>query len=298
MNVIIVLNYNDFDNTFHYVNRIRNYAKLDYILIVDNCSTDESFERLQNLKDDKVNVIRTDRNEGYASGNNFGVRYLEKNNIIPEYLIISNPDIEISEQDLEHLFAEFDKLPSDTFEISGLIYDRDMKVTWNYAWRKLTYGLLLRESTFIIDKILSYLKIRGREYDKQYAKENKIIEVDVVPGCFFIAKYELWKKVDGFTEGSFLYFEEDILAHKAHKAGFHNYIISDAKVIHMQGETINKNIASKWRKLIIYLNGCLFYIQNTLKAGKIRIFILKLVYYLSMFEKIIYYRLYHLFRKK
>ena len=74
MNVIIVLNYNDFDNTFHYINRIRNYAKLDYILIVDNCSTDESFERLQKLKDDKVNVIRTDRNEGYASGNNFGVR--------------------------------------------------------------------------------------------------------------------------------------------------------------------------------------------------------------------------------
>lgn len=298
MNAIIILNYNDFDNTYNYINHIKNYSKLDYILIVDNCSTDDSFQRLCRVKDKKINVIKTEKNEGYAYGNNFGVRYLESHNIIPEYLIISNPDIEISERDLEHLFAEFDHLSSDTFAISGLIYDRNMKVTEKYAWKKVTYRMILRESTYIIDKILRGLNIRGREYGIQYAQSGKIIEVDVIPGCFFIAKYELWKRVNGFTEGSFLYFEEDILADKVHKAGLHNYIITDAKVKHLQGETVNKNIASNWKKFKIYFNGCLFYIQKTLKVGKIKLCILKLTYYLSMVEKTLYYSLRRLLSKK
>lgn len=288
MNAMIILNYNDFENTFNYINRIKDYTQLDYILIVDNCSTDDSFQRLSELKNNKINIVRTDGNNGYAYGNNFGVRYLEENHIIPENLIISNPDIEIAEDDFNRLLVEFDHLPSDTFAISGMIYDRNMKVNEKYAWKQLSYGMIIRESTFILNKILRCLKIKGREYGLEYVKGKKQVEVDVIPGCFFVAKYQLWKKINGFTEGTFLYFEEDVLAAKAHREKYHNYVITDVKIKHFEGGTVNKNIASNWKKMKTYFYGCLFYLQNVLKIGMIKACIFKIVYHISMVEKSIY----------
>ena len=288
MNAMIVLNYNDYENTFNYICEIKNYARLDYILIVDNCSTDDSYQKLAKLKNSKIDIVRTDGNKGYAYGNNFGVRYLEEKNIIPEYLIISNPDIQISENDFNNLLIEFDNLPLDTFAISGMIYDRNMEIIEKYAWKHLTYGMIIRESTFILNKILRCLKVKGREYGLEYIKGEKKVEVDVIPGCFFIARYELWKNINGFTEGTFLYFEEDILAAKAHREKYHNYIITDVKIQHLEGGTISKNIVSNWKKQKTYYEGCIFYLQNILKIGRVKTCIFKLFYHVSMVEILLY----------
>ena len=66
----VVLNYNDYAITSDYIKRINHYSVINHIVIVDNFSTDGSFEKLQLLASDKVDVIKTFANEGYASGNN------------------------------------------------------------------------------------------------------------------------------------------------------------------------------------------------------------------------------------
>ena len=77
-NAIIILNYNDSETVVKYISQIKDYSSFDKIVIVDNCSPDGSFEKLIKLKNDKIDVIQTDGNKGYAYGNNFGVHFLEE----------------------------------------------------------------------------------------------------------------------------------------------------------------------------------------------------------------------------
>ena len=42
---MIILNYNDYETTDKYLSSIKNYKVLDKIIVVDNNSTDSSYEK-------------------------------------------------------------------------------------------------------------------------------------------------------------------------------------------------------------------------------------------------------------
>ena len=66
---IVILNYCDSDTTLKMLNQIKDYNVLDLIVVVDNDSKDDSYEKLKKEENEKIKVIKTDRNSGYASGN-------------------------------------------------------------------------------------------------------------------------------------------------------------------------------------------------------------------------------------
>ena len=91
---IIILNYNSKKDTIKYVSEIKDYKVLDTIIVVDNNSSNQNeFEDLKKLENDKVYVIKSDKNGGYSYGNNFGLRFLESLNQNYDYVVISNPDV-------------------------------------------------------------------------------------------------------------------------------------------------------------------------------------------------------------
>ena len=71
---IVVLNYNDAIETIDFVEKISTFNAVDIICVVDNCSTDDSVKQLKKLKN--IELIALDTNEGYAAGNNAGLKYL------------------------------------------------------------------------------------------------------------------------------------------------------------------------------------------------------------------------------
>ena len=74
----VVVNYNDYETTEKIIKNIYNYKIIDKIVIVDNCSTDDSLTKLEELSDKKISIIKSDKNGGYASGLNIGAKYLIK----------------------------------------------------------------------------------------------------------------------------------------------------------------------------------------------------------------------------
>ena len=98
----VILNYNDAQTTIKLTESWKNSNAIRNIIIVDNCSTDDSWENLRAFKEefvsDKVqlHLFRTTENGGYGSGNQAGidyaVQYLE-----PDYIIIANPDVQVSD---------------------------------------------------------------------------------------------------------------------------------------------------------------------------------------------------------
>ena len=57
----VILNYNDADTTISLVKKIGDYKNIEHIIVVDNCSTDHSLEKLEKITDEKVVVA--DRHE-------------------------------------------------------------------------------------------------------------------------------------------------------------------------------------------------------------------------------------------
>ena len=143
MTATIVLNYNDSDTVIEFLKKAQELPSLGVIIIVDNCSTDDSLKRLKDYLSDKILLIKTTKNSGYAAGNNFGIRYAES--IYPDLdkIIISNPDITIKETDirriLEALNQEYDMA-------TGVVYNYNpktnmKKIASNFAWRIQVTGI-------------------------------------------------------------------------------------------------------------------------------------------------------------
>lgn len=44
---ILTLNYNDSETVISFLNSIKNFRVIHHILVVDNCSTDDSFSELK-----------------------------------------------------------------------------------------------------------------------------------------------------------------------------------------------------------------------------------------------------------
>ena len=106
----IIVNYNDDDCTIQYVQRLKQYNIINKIVVVDNMSTTiGAFEKLKEIEDEKTAVIQSNKNGGYNFGNNFGIKYLQENGEKFDYYIISNPDIEISEDGIKTCVNELEK---------------------------------------------------------------------------------------------------------------------------------------------------------------------------------------------
>ena len=105
----IVVNYNDSETTVAQLRRIRDYAALGAVIVVDNASTDHSLEALRAEEGAKVTVLAAEKNGGYGAGNNLGIRYAAARGFT--YALIANPDAEFTEDCLRGLVSALEKNP-------------------------------------------------------------------------------------------------------------------------------------------------------------------------------------------
>ena len=106
---VIVLNWNGVRFLKQNISSVLNQTYKNYdVLVVDNGSSDNSVEFLDNLKanNKKLKAIELPENVGYVGGNNEGIKYvLEKGE--SEYAVILNNDMRVDENWLEALIGGF-----------------------------------------------------------------------------------------------------------------------------------------------------------------------------------------------
>lgn len=269
---VVVLNYNDYKTTIKLIEKIKKYKSIDVIVIVDNCSTDESYENFKKYTDDKVVLIKSDKNGGYAYGNNFGIHYLIKN-YKSEIIIISNPDVEFEEKLVEKIKWEFEN-NSKYVLLSGIMLDINGNVVNTPYWDIPTYMDDLRNNFFIGRKIKKEFKI-------DYKKE--IMEVEVVPGSFLAIKADILRDIGYYDENTFLYCEERILGKKLKDKGYKSGIITGISYKHMHSISIKKTF-KKVDTIKIFYKSKLYYNKKYNKIGKFKEFILKISSKISLLE--------------
>ena len=261
-NILLIINYNDYETTIKLINNVKNYKILDEIVVVDNNSTDDSYEKLSKIRD--IIVLKNEKN-GYGAGINFGSKYL-----INKYkkcnIIVSNPDVEIySEDDLKKLIES-----SNSDIIAPVIKEHD---GLNRGWKIPTP---LQDSLLNLPIIHKWLRPKLLFYKDDYYKG--IVEVEAVSGCFFIINSDSLVKANYFDENVFLYYEENIISKKINGSIKLN---SDIEVFHNHSVTIDKNI-NKIKKYKILKKSQYYFQKEYNKANALELFLLLLTNKLTL----------------
>lgn len=273
-NCIILLNYNDCKRVKRLVRVIERYDSLEYILVVDNHSTDGSFDILKKLTSDKIYVIQTDKNEGYAVGNNFGARYaIRMWNV--DTIYFANPDVFFEEE----VFTSIEKIlwQREDYGIATVMVKEGYNV-----WELPKYWGTVR-MLFLFLFTLYKKRIRNK-----LREEKGACEIGVVEGSFFAIKSSVFNEVEGFDERTFLYLEENILAYRLRQHGYKEVVITDRFYVHEHSQSISKEYKSKARAFKLFLPSFLIYLKYYLKCNSIQLIAFRVFYVIAFFERILY----------
>ena len=262
---MVIINYNDYSTTKKLLENIVDYSCLDKIVVVDNCSTDDSFKKLKKLKYKKVEVIKSEENKGYAAGMNLGSSYLIKT-LGKCHIIFSNADVIIqNEKDLLLLSSD---ITTEIGVVGPVILEHG---TFNRGWKKTNVWI---EVSLNLPLINRYFKKKFLYYkDNHY--QTALSFVDVISGCFFMVDSTLLQNVDYFDEGTFLYYEELIFACKVQNAKKRVLVDNRVSIVHDHSVTVDKSV-SRIRKYRILKTSQRYYVEKYLQANTLELFFILL----------------------
>ena len=269
---IIVLNYNNFNDTIECINSL---LKLSYanknIVICDNGSTDGSFLRLVqwsadicgkdnylkyhvldkevalnsnlSLQSGNCNLILIDNksNLGYSAGNNIGLKFsVSMGDMF--YAWILNNDTVVHEESLTHLVEKMDRNPSLGLCGSTLLYRHNPKRV--QALGGFTYIPSLGVSRQIGNGML---------WEPEKISPSLELNVEAkmfgVQGASLFVRREFLNIVGFLPEDYFLYCEEEDWAMKSRGKFFLGYA-SSSIVFHKEGQSTGSNSFSSGKSFV------------------------------------------------
>lgn len=235
----IVLNYMNFEQTIECVESLLN-SGMDRVIVVDNASTNGSFETIREKFKEKRNVdaISVSENQGYACGNNVGLRYAEKYMSPDNIIFIVNPDSRICADSLNKISDVILKNP-DIGAVTGLVNGSNKSV-----WHHMTAFSSFIYNSWVLKWVL--LKFQHREGGYYPNVSDDIQEVDVVSGALFGISQAHFKKINYFDEGIFLYYEEEALYCRLANTNLQNVLLNNASYKHLgRGSTSMSKLSFK-----------------------------------------------------
>ena len=256
---IIMLNYNQCENCIKSVNTLLKNYLIPKIVLVDNCSTDNSFEILANeyTNVSHVYLIKTSMNNGYSFGNNNGIDFIRCFLPKVKYIFICNPDVLIEES---NIFVD----------ACNMLNNRNVgAVTVNSSYKTFGENYLPSGWYFETKKSLCFqfskVKIKNKSLIsinliKRYIKKtgNNFYKVDCCQGCFFGIKLETLISIKCFDENVFLYYEEEMLGKKIKKKHLQSYVLLNHQLLH--NHSLNNKNSRFLRKE--FLKSRMYYIRK------------------------------------
>lgn len=243
---IIILNYNDAMTTISCIESVVMYNTYPAkIAVVDNASTDDSLMILEEYaaREDKVTLLKADRNGGYARGNNIGARFFANDADIDRIMIL-NSDVLFTEDIIPHLCSVLES-SEDIGIVCPLLYGKD-NTTIDHNCARLcpdnkkiitTFLLQYRDVKGFITKSRNKNKILLQEPDKL---SHPTVEIELPSGSCMLIKKDVFNEIGWFDDNTFLYYEENILYRKLQRIGKRNLVCPSISCIHLGAQSTSK----------------------------------------------------------
>jgi len=266
---IIIVNWKQYELT---INCLLSLQKVEYknleVILVDN---ESNFEKINKIKSDfnKVEVIESKENLGFAAANNIGIKYAIKNKF--EYVMLLNNDTEVNKEFLTPLLNSFQN-DNSLGAVQPLImnYNNRAKV-WNAG---------------------GYLNIFfGFTYTNKPNNKNR--KIDWITGCCILLKTKVIKKAGLMDEDFFAYYEDVDWSLRIKKLGYKLDVVESSVIFHHGTKSSNNsNFEGNLSSFIHYLN-----IRNHIylvKKHSDKFNFIGVLFY--QFLKILFYSIYFILR--
>lgn len=261
---IVILNYKDALTTVQLCKKIETYVMIDHIVVVDNLSPDDSMKYLEKLENEKIHVLKSDKNGGYSYGNNFGAFYLiEKYQV--DVLFIANPDVQFEENFIEKISQII--ISNRAQAASGIMINRD----GNSGVKTLkinSYFNDLIDNTILIKRLKQSQRIESDSLPL-------LRKAELLSGSLFAVDASVFKEIGGFDDHVFLYCEERIFGKKFQQNGYKMLMDTSTSFLHMHAVSIGKSL-KKIEQLERLNQSRLYYWEEYEHIGNIKKSLLKL----------------------
>jgi GT2 family glycosyltransferase len=194
-----------------------NYPLLD-IVIIDNASSDRSFEAIKDRFGKDVIQIRFEHNYGYSGGNELGFERYKDERGFPDYAIFMNNDFTVTNKDYVKDLVNFLEHNEDVVLAQGFNLAGD--------------GVHVDSAGYFVDANLSVVgRFSGQKLTDCPQKSSY---VTYVSGSCFISKVKVIREVRGyfFEPKLFAYWDESELAFNMWSYGLKSIFIPTTVGIH------------------------------------------------------------------
>lgn len=281
---IIILVYGDSDSAINLVNSIKGKKVVDEIILVDNCSPDDSFEKLLPLVENHIHVIQTEANDGIAKGNNFGAAYAKKVCPDVDYYLFSNPDVITEPESITDMRDFLDN----NFTVGGVCpmeLTKEREYARDFAWKLPTYWTTVKSVLPVYTKLNQHKKNFLWWYDVREAVKTDVFYADVIISCFIMLRRSSYEEIGGFYEKTFLYNEENFIAYKFHEKGIKMAVLMKHPIIHLGCTSMNKSNSNwEWKTKIMF-DSSYIYLKDCLKSSSFALWFYSLAYKFGVLER-------------
>ena len=236
--LILAINYCTDDRAYNFVNSFREHLNENVeCVLIDNTKRDLSINFFSKIREisQLIQTVKPEFNLGYFGGAKYGFEYyLEKHKEFPDWIIVSNVDLEFSDPNFFNVLSKLKNLPdlgviapriwSNLFErdINPKIVPRPSKrymkllniIFSNYyaytVYTLLSYfkSIILRyKEALILSKIKLQIQNRNSDFTEIYAPH----------GSFIIFHKRFFQKGGSLDYPPFLFGEEIFVAEMARK---------------------------------------------------------------------------------
>ncbi len=226
------------------------------VIVVDNHSPDESAARLRaafpEAAHPNVHVVANAENAGFGKANNQGAALAQG-----DVLFFLNPDTVVHGQAIGTLY-DFLTAHPDAGAIGPRVFnpdgtDQPSTSFFLTAWRMLRHHL----------PVGSLLRGQDRRQD---AIPPTSQPVDIIKGCALALRRAAFDAVGGWDESYFMYSEEAELCFALQEAGFTNYFVREAEIIHYGGVSSWDHYAEQQ---VVQQRSALYFLRRHHSAGLI-----------------------------
>ena len=238
---VITVNYNGLRDTCALLDHLTFDHNDTEIIVVDNGSANNEAETIAS-RYANVKCIRSERNLGFAGGNNLGISHAHG-----KYLFFVNNDTEVSMDDIERLINRIE-----TSEHIGIVCP---KIRFFYGDRHIQYAGFTPMSRITC-------RNRGIGYDEaDIGQYDTPRQTAFAHGAAMMARRDTVNKVGLMPECYFLYYEEMDWSMMMKRNGYQIWYEPSATVYHKESQSTGAN--SPLKTYYLTRNRLLFIKRNS-----------------------------------
>jgi len=212
------------------------------VIVVDNASPEGGVETLEE-QFPQVQIVRSDKNVGFAGANNLGFRHSSG-----RHVLLLNPDTKLTGPAINIMLETIKSLP-DAGIVGCKLLNTDLSTSTTSIQK---FPTILNQLLNVEYLRLAFPNCPLWDIGPLFSENSHPVKVEVIPGACMMLKRDVFERVGLLSEDYFMYAEDIDLNYKLRRLGLSSYYVGQAQIVHHGGRSSSRQKVSQWSTVMTY----------------------------------------------